>query len=70
MLFSIVRFFMTFTLAVPCDGRNGSNLPLDGDFCALFLNSYHSHVSHGMPLNNEMCSYNPDRFYANCHVER
>jgi hypothetical protein len=44
-----VRFFIIFTPASP-KGRNGSPLPLDGDFCALFLNGYHSLPAHGMPL--------------------
>ena len=45
-----LRFFIIFfTLAVP-KGRDELLRPLDGDFCALFLNDYHSVPAHGMPL--------------------
>jgi hypothetical protein len=44
-----VRFFIIFHAVSP-KGRNGSPLPLDGDFRALFLNGYHSLPAHGMPL--------------------
>ena len=46
---SKVRFFMFFTLASPQKGRDDLLLPLDGDFCALFVDGYHSLPAHGMP---------------------
>src|SRR4051794_30799801 len=46
-----VRFFIFFfTLAGPPKRTGRFLLPLDGDFCALFVNGYHSLPAHGMPL--------------------
>ena len=43
-------FFHNFSRPPVLKGRDGLLLPLDGDFCALFLNGYHSLAAHGMPL--------------------
>jgi hypothetical protein len=43
-------FFHNFSRPPVRKGRDGSPVPLDGDFCALFLNGYHSLPAHGMPL--------------------
>ena len=53
-----LRFFMIFHARRSSTGRDGLLQPLDGDFCALFVNGYHSLAAHGMPLKGKMCSYN------------
>ena len=50
---SRLRFFIIFHACRSVKGRDGSILPLDGDFCALFLNGYHSLAAHGMPLKRK-----------------
>ena len=51
-------FFHVFSRSPVLQGRDGLLQPLDGDFCALFVNGYHSLDAHGMPLKGKMCSYN------------
>jgi hypothetical protein len=48
-----LRFFMVFHARRP--HRTGQLVqPLDGDFCALFQNGYHSLDAHGMPPKGKM----------------
>src|SRR6185436_5244407 len=42
------RFFIVLVCAGP-ERPDKRFLPLDGEFCALFLDGYHSLTAHGMP---------------------
>src|SRR5258708_1349104 len=45
-------FFIIFTSAAR-KGRDDGFRPLDGDFCALFLDGYHRLAAHGMPAKRK-----------------
>src|SRR5215217_9127824 len=45
-----VRFFIIFHDRQSLKDWTVLLVPLDGDFCALFVNGYHSLLAHGMPL--------------------
>src|SRR6266545_6718854 len=48
-----LRVFIIFHVRRSVKGRDGSTRPLDGDFYALFLDSYHSLAAHGMPVKRK-----------------